>query len=54
MRVDSLRVRLMLLAALALLPLAGLLFYNAESQRRDAAAEAKADTLRLVLYCANN
>jgi PAS domain S-box-containing protein len=44
----------MLLAALALLPLAGLLFYNAEAQRAQAAREAKADTLRTVLFCQDN
>jgi PAS domain S-box-containing protein len=44
----------MLLAALALLPLAGLVLFNAVMQRRDAAAEAKNDVLRLVLTCANN
>lgn len=44
----------MLLAALALLPLAGLVFFNAVTQRREAATEAKNDALRLVLTCANN
>ena len=44
----------MLLAALALLPLAGLVFYNAVMQRREAAALADADTLRLVRVCADN
>jgi signal transduction histidine kinase len=44
----------MLLAALALLPLAGLVFYNAVMQRREAAREAENDALRLVLVCANN
>jgi len=44
----------MLLAALALLPLAGLLYYNAETQRREAATAAQNDVLRLVLMCANN
>jgi PAS domain S-box-containing protein len=44
----------MLLAALALLPLAGLVLFNAVAQRRDAAAEAKNDTLRLALVCAAN
>jgi PAS domain S-box-containing protein len=44
----------MLLAALALLPLAGLLFYNAAKQREAAAKEAQADTLRLVLFCQDN
>jgi len=52
--VDSLRVRLMLLAALALLPLAGLLLFNAVMQRREAAAAAENDALRLVLMCSNN
>jgi PAS domain S-box-containing protein len=52
--VDSLRVRLMFLVVLALLPLAGLLFFNAETLRRQAAAQAEKDTLRLVLNCANN
>jgi PAS domain S-box-containing protein len=54
MAVDSLRVRLMLLAALALLPLAGLVLYNAETQRREAAAETQRDVLRLAETCANN
>jgi len=44
----------MLLAALALLPLAGLLFYNAEVQKRQAAKDAQADTLRIVLFCQDN
>ena len=44
----------MLLAALALLPLAGLVFYNAEMQRREAAADAENDALRLVRVCAND
>ena len=44
----------MLLVVLALLPLAGLLFFNAEAQRREAAAQAENDALRLVLICANN
>ena len=44
----------MLLAALALLPLAGLVFYNAEMQRREAAAEAENVALRLARMCANN
>jgi len=52
--VDSLRVRLMLLAALALLPLAGLVFYNAEMQRQEAATEAEDDALRLARVCSNN
>jgi PAS domain S-box-containing protein len=43
----------MLLAALALLPLAGLVFYNAEMQRREAANEAEDDALRLARICAN-
>ena len=47
-------MRLMLLAALALLPLAGLVFYNAEMQRREAAAQAENDALRLARICANN
>ncbi|HEX4087038.1 MAG TPA: ATP-binding protein [Chthoniobacteraceae bacterium] len=51
---DSLRVRLMLLAALALLPLAGLVFYNAVTQRHEAADAAEADALRLARVCANN
>lgn len=51
---DSLRVRLMLLAALALLPLAGLVFYNAEMQRAEAAEQAENDALRLARICANN
>ena len=54
MGVDSLRVRLMLLAALALLPLAGLVFFNAVTQRREAAASAEEDALRLARVCANN
>jgi len=52
--VDSLRVRLMLLAALALLPLAGLAFYTVESQRRDAATVAKNNALALVRVCAQD
>ena len=48
------RVRLMLLAAMALLPLAGLVFYNAEMQRAEAAAEAENNALRLVRICADN
>jgi PAS domain S-box-containing protein len=44
----------MLLAALALLPLAGLVFYNAEMQRGEAAAQAESDALRLARICANN
>jgi PAS domain S-box-containing protein len=44
----------MLLAALALLPLAGLVLFNAVMQRREAAVEAQNDVLRLVLMCANN
>jgi len=47
-------VRLMLLAALALLPLAGLVFYNAEMQRAEAAVEAKNDALRLARVCADD
>jgi PAS domain S-box-containing protein len=52
--VDSLRVRLMLLAAVALLPLAGLVLYNSVSQRHQAAADAEDDALKLVLTCAND
>ena len=44
----------MLLAALALLPLAGLVAFNAITQRRQAAVQAENDALRLVLVCANN
>jgi PAS domain S-box-containing protein len=44
----------MLLAALALLPLAGLVLFNAVVQRREAAAAAQNDVLRLVLMCASN
>ncbi len=44
----------MLLAALALLPLAGLLFYNAVVQRREAEQHAADDALRLALVCSNN
>ena len=44
----------MLLAALALLPLAGLGFYNAVSRRAEAAEAAKNDALQLVLFCASN
>jgi PAS domain S-box-containing protein len=51
--VDSLRIRLMLLAALALLPLAGLVFYNAEVQRREATVEAEADALRMARVCSS-
>ena len=51
---DSLRVRLMLLAALALLPLAGLALYNAVEQRHEAAAQAEKDALRLARVCADN
>jgi PAS domain S-box-containing protein len=44
----------MLLAALALLPLAGLVFYNAQVQRREAAEEAGNDALRLARMCSDN
>jgi PAS domain S-box-containing protein len=44
----------MLLAALALLPLAGLLFYNAVQQRHEAAAEAEGNAMRLARVCSNN
>jgi PAS domain S-box-containing protein len=44
----------MFLAALALLPLAGLVFYNAETQRRMAVSQAEDDTLRLARLCADN
>src|SRR5271170_2238690 len=44
----------MLLAALALLPLAGLLFYNAVQQRHEAAAEAEGEAMRLARVCSNN
>jgi len=44
----------MLLAALALLPLAGLLFFNAQARRREAAAEAENDALRIARVCADN
>ncbi len=37
-----------------MLPLAGLVLFNAVTQRREAAEEAKNDVLRLVLMCANN
>jgi PAS domain S-box-containing protein len=44
----------MLFAALALLPLAGLVFYNAEMQRGEAAVQAENDALRLARICAND
>jgi PAS domain S-box-containing protein len=44
----------MLLAALALLPLAGLVSYNAVTRRGEAAERAKEDALRLVHACAND
>ena len=44
----------MLLAALALLPLASLVFYNAEMQRREVAAQAEEDALRLARIFASN
>jgi PAS domain S-box-containing protein len=44
----------MLLAALALLPLAGLVFYNAVSQRHQAAADTENEALKVVLTCADD
>ena len=44
----------MFLAVLALLPLAGLLFYNAAMQKRQAAKDAQEDALRIVLFCQDN
>ena len=44
----------MLLAALALLPLAGLGLYNAVSRRAEAAGMAKNNALQWALFCANN
>ena len=44
----------MLLAALALLPLAGLVFYNAATQRREAAAEAENRALKVAQICEKN
>src|SRR5581483_3596672 len=52
--VQSLRVRLMALVALALLPLVGLVLYNATEQRREAATYAKAEALRTARLCATN
>jgi len=44
----------MLLAALALLPLAGLVYHNAVTKRQEAAALATSDVLGLVLTCEND
>src|ERR1700678_1058107 len=44
----------MLLAALALLPVAGLGLYNALSRRAEAAGMAKNNALQWALFCANN
>ncbi len=44
----------MLLVALALLPITGLLLYDAESQRHEAAENAKMEALRVARLCASN
>jgi len=42
------------LPALALLPLAGLVYHNAVTKRQEAAALATSDVLGLVLTCEND
>src|SRR5512133_3393720 len=44
----SLRVRLIVFALLALLPSAGLLYYNAAERRKDAAHDVRIEGLRLI------
>lgn len=44
----------MLVVALALLPIAALVLYNAAMQRREGAANAKADAMRLARLCASD
>ncbi|MBI3915326.1 MAG: HAMP domain-containing protein, partial [Chloroflexi bacterium] len=51
---SSLRSRLMLIGILALLPALALVFYNSAQLRAHAAANAKADTLRLAHLAASN